>query len=294
MSLKFLAAIESVRRKIPRTLFHYTKADSIQYLVRKDSDIKCTHSNFLNDPKEIWTGCESFIRHLRNRRTVSSRLIDLIESNLRDNSLTEKIAWNGYSRLMPFTFSFTENDDDEYQWKSYTDDVDGGYQIAFNGCLLNRCAFVSQLLNGQPGVIGRMSLDLSPCFYEETNASEIECIFDALIADMKNLLTILEKDPKNPVGRMLLSKVFTVAPLIKAERWHVEKEWRMVLVPETWDESMLENNRISSCARLLGNGMQGLIRWIRISPHGDQKWLRNHLESEASHFKRLKVKRSRL
>lgn len=276
----FLNCEHTLRPSPPRSLYHYCKATSLKYFVHRDSDIWCTHCNHLNDPEECWTGMRMFLGYLKKRNALPTSVHQLLERNVRENSLWHKIfSKDGHSRIMPFSFSLSEVAAEPRMWENYTNNC--GYCLEFDGDAIEQNAGKVQSVLSKIDPFNRMSLCLWPCFYEESNAQEIEQLFGALYADLQPILGKVALDSENQaIGRALLSAIATVAPMFKAERWSYEKEWRLIMVRENFDRIHLVEHRARSYLSSTYGGLCKLIKHIIPCPNGDKEWERKYMEYE--------------
>lgn len=283
-TIHFVDVIQSLKPHPPRRLYHYCRAQSLKYLVRQDSDIWCTHCNHLNDPEECWTGIRMFFDYLKKRAILLENVYELLRENAWQNSLWHKVfGKDGHSKLMPFTFSLSEEPDNPKMWKEYTNNC--GYRLSFDADALeqNVCRVHETLSRLDPYNI--MVLSLWPCFYEESDATAVEKIFDGLVADISEDLAVLSNNLDNPIaGRSILSKINSVAPLIKAEKWSYEKEWRLIMVRSNFERTHFVNHRARSYLSSSVGGVRGLLikKEIEVCPYGNKDWESRYLEYECN------------
>ena len=273
----FLSVEHELRTAPPKSLYHYCKASSLKYFVRRDSDIWCTHCNHLNDPEECWFGMRLFLDHLKQRKMVVPEVYHAIENNVRNNSLWHKIlAKDGHSRIMPFTFSFSESCDELRMWE-YTENL--GYRIEFDGDAIEQNAGCVQSILSALDPFNRLTLSLWPCFYAESNEKEIKRLFDALCQDLEPAMSAIEADNGNvSAGRIILSALANIAPLFKAEKWSYEREWRLIMVRENFDRVRFVNHRARSYMSSTLGGLTRLIKGIAPCPYGDVDWENKYLQ----------------
>ena len=273
----FLNVEHELRCTVPKWLYHYCKARSLQYFVRHDSDIWCTHCNHLNDPEECWFGMRLFLDYLKQRDSGSEKVYQALEYNVRNKSLWHKIfSKDGHSRIMPFTFSFSEAGGEPTLWE-YAGNL--GYKIEFDGAGIElNAGHVSSVLSTlDPS--SRMTLSLWPCFYKESNAKEIGSLFDALYQDLRSTILAIGNDVGDVVaGRIFLSTLACVAPLFKAEKWSYEREWRLIMVRENFDRVQFVNHRARSYMSSAPGGVRGLIKRITSCPSGNVDWENKYLQ----------------
>ena len=275
----FVSAVQSLRPNPPKSVFHYCRAESLRYLIRRDSDIWCTHCNHLNDPEECWSGIRMYLAYLKERRILSESVYNLLDANLRGNSLWNKLlSKDGCSPIMPFSFSFSESKDEDQMW-DYTKRC--GYRLEFDGARLEQCAGAVQ--SGLSGIdpANRMPLSFWPCFYEESNRDDICKLFSALTVDLGGMLKAIELDPDNEVvGRRLVSGIAAASPIFKAEKWSYEREWRLVMVRGNFSRIVWRNHRARSYMSSAPGGIRGLLKDVVGNPHGDLDWEEKYLRYE--------------
>lgn len=278
---KAFSVILGLRPNVPRTLYHYCSAESIKYLVNKDSDIWCTHCNFLNDPEECWTAQRCFISYLEKRNILPTYSINVLRNNMCQNSLFHKYDRGRRSKIMPFTFSFSEKFDDGYFWDKYVGGT-GGYCVAFDGEGVEQISGKVHSILSQLDPKNRFSLYLAPCFYEQSDAQDISTVFDAIVEGLHIEFDELARNPNGCTheGIKILSTLASISPLIKSEDWHKEKEWRLVMMRENFERIVWRDNRARSYMSVANGGLRSLIKEIKCSPQGDLEWLRNNLEYE--------------
>lgn len=278
---RFVNKVMEFRPHPPASLFHYCRAESLKYLIHRDSDIWCTHCNHLNDPEECWTGIRLFLKYLKEKSLFPSEAYQMFEQSARGNSLLHKLlAKDGHSPIMPFSFSFSEVGENDKMW-NYA--APCGYRLEFDSDRLEQNAGRVQTVLSVINPKNRMSLSLWPCFYEESNQDEIQQLFDAYVVDVKHLLKCISEDPNDEeTGRRLLSSLATISPIIKSEKWSYEKEWRLIMVREDFNRIAWRNHRARSYLSSTLGGIRSIVKSIRVCPEGDVEWEKRYLEYEVN------------
>lgn len=274
----FIDTMQSLKPKPPSLLYHYCGAHALKYFVHRDADIWCTHCNHLNDPEECWAGIRMFLAHLKRKAIVSSEVYANIEANMRKNSLWNKIfAKDGHSKIMPFTFSFSEIENDEKMWV-YAGD--SGYRLTFDADAVEQNVGRVHSILSALDPYNRMTLSLWPCFYEESDAVAIERLFDAVCQDMKPQLDKMQTSIGDRDAREVLSAITTISPVFKSEKWGYEKEWRLVMFRENFDRVQFVNHRARSYLSSSPYGLRSLIKHITPNPKGNVDWGLKYLAYE--------------
>lgn len=275
----FYDEVTRLRPKAPETVYHYCHIESLKYLVRRDSDIWCTHCNHLNDSKECWTGMKMFLEYLRKHSLLSTVGYSVLEESLRESSLWNKVlAVDGHSPIMPFSFSFSEAEDEPRMW-NYTNGC--GYRIAFDGDLVDRTANAVRDVVSALKPQNRTSLSLWPCFYEKKDRNEIDGLFDAFVQDFGSELAAVSRDPTDEViGRRLAASIAAISPIFKEDDWSYEREWRLIMTREDYSKLVWCNHRTRSFMSTAPGGLRAMIKSIEPNPNGDIDFENKYLASE--------------
>ena len=268
--------------ELPSGLYHYVRKDKSCFVLKPDADISCGHASCQNDPCEICTGCIAFVEYCRKMQVLSSSQLQIVENLLRYNLILPKLKGMpslndraSYPPAMPWIFCTTPNNDSPYQWRNYTDRNEGGYCYCFDVSKLEKAI---QRRNGQHK---DSVLILLPCYYLGRDDDAIEQIFKALLQDMYRDISML-REAKHPstVDQQTLNRIqgaiLTVAPLIKHRKWAHEQEWRLVLIRgcNLNAEQYLPSQLSEVCEHPIN-----LMTAIKVSPQGNERKLREHIES---------------
>ena len=282
----FVDEVERIRPRPPRSLYHFCKAESIKYLLRPDADIWCTHCHHLNDPEECWTGVRLFLDYIKKNSLLTDLALNALERSARRNSCWNRVLdAEGHSPIVPFSFSFSEVRDSEKMW-NYAGRC--GYRIEFDSGLIQATVSCAHAVLSQLDPKNRMTLSLWPCFYEESNREEIERIFAAFARDVGDLLQTITRNPNNEdAGTRLLVCIYLMSPIIKAEKWSYEREWRLIMLRENFSRIIWRNHRAKSYMSIAPGGIRGLIKAISSSPAGDVEWENRYLLFERNDGFRL-------
>ena len=272
----FVDEVERIRPRPPRALYHFCKAESIKYLLRPDADIWCTHCHHLNDPEECWTGVRLFLDYIKKNSLLSGNALNALEQSARRNSLWNRVLdAEGHSPIVPFSFSFSEVRESDRMW-NYAGRC--GYRIEFDSGLVQETMSCVHSVLSQLDPGNRMTLSLWPCFYEESNRVEIERIFAASVRDVADLLQAITQNPDDEdAGRRLLVCIYLMSPIIKAEKWSCEKEWRLIMRRENFSRIIWRNHRARSYMSIATRGIGGLVKGVVPSPTGDVDWENRYL-----------------
>lgn len=198
---------------IPETLFHYTSSAGLIGILSSQK-IWTTKILYLNDNSELNLAFE-YIRHEIDQQRKR------IGKTRTDEELDKMIqALDSVKRINISVTSFTEIGDQLSQWRGYCE-IGNGYSIGFNGSNLRR------QVHKQAGY------NLVPCIYEEKEHKRLvkELVDNYLSKEMlesvKNKLEF-GKDTMLPFHFGFINAVLFLGPLIKAEGFKEEKEWRLI------------------------------------------------------------------
>lgn len=200
-----LIAEEHVRY-LPQTLYHYTSLETAERILQKD-DIRLGHAEYSNDQQEL----EEARRAIRARVAVHG-----------GNALFLTQVQTNYDRraadLDAYIFCMSTGDQNRQpnpqdmlsQWRAYGADGRGA-------CIELKAADFGRLAKILPG------LRINPVIYDPTVQS-------LLIDDILTRGDGLSAHSPTAVEATVAALVF-VTPLMKAEGFSEEREWRLIFMP---------------------------------------------------------------
>ena len=219
----YLKAVETYKPTIASILYHYCPIGSLRFLLEPGADISCHYLSCMGkDCEELHYGIRLFFDYLRDKGGIYKELADKLHEIME--SILGGKGNNAINRMIPATFSFTEKEYSSYHRNTYC--KNGGVAISFRHDKLDAAI---------DGVIRHgVSLRLIPCFYEDVNKREINCLIEAVFNDVDSLLKNVYDsnftDTKSIIDS--LCEVVTFAEGIKRKKFYKDEEWRLVLVKQ--------------------------------------------------------------
>ena len=202
------------QQKVPEFLWHYTSASGLCGIIQSET-IWATKIQFLNDSREFIeaTGlCRSILKEIAQKHSDSwsKQLIAFLAESLKS-----------IENVNVCVCSFTEEQDLLSQWCGYCPPT-GGYCLGINSDALIKNFSV-------------VSFTILPCVYDYFTQRDL--VNDVVEIVLPELLKIPETSPQNlaSVAKPILERFFLmiheIAPIIKAQGFAEEKEWRAVSAP---------------------------------------------------------------
>ena len=183
----------SLMRTPPPVLYHYTNSAGLMGIVG-NSEIWCTHTQYLNDTQEFCHALDLFRSMISLRKKQPGAPVGALESILQQLN-------TGIEGLNVCVTSFSEDRDSLSQWRAYGS-APGSFAIGFKSEQLSLSA---RAINGS----------LAACIYGEDE--QFEAISEAL--DI-----MLEKES----GPDIMSVLCRICPLLKHPAFKSEREWRII------------------------------------------------------------------
>ena len=248
-------------------VYHYTRPDVLNEFLKDGGDFLCTHFRALNDTREFLEGLDYVLGYMRRRNWHSS----LIEKFIKYTYLRTQFDWS-----IPWIMSFSSLNDSLYQWRSYTDECQGGYAIGFESSAIekfrNANLWACNQIDRTP-----VSVFFSPCWYRGLENDVIEEWCEKFFSEVPQgelVSGVLTQGHET----LLHSLALILAMLIKNRAFYFEQEQRLALVhnfPDAYRDVISVDGKPRMWAnvpRVIGP-LRDIIRSVIISPHGNRNVL---------------------
>lgn len=287
-------------------LLHYAAKGCVKYLLGKRADIVCKHTALMDDVGEVKIGTYLLTNYLGVRYPdVANWLEMFLDEAWREYERMPHGGWDEYEddadhpvrnmilHLMPYVFCLMPERDSPYQWRNYMDKSDrtvGGCCFAFS---TRRLQGAVKKRNAKLAVDSNSVLYLGPCLYREKDDENIELLAYSLMVDLESDLKTFNCSLQS--RHRVLGAVFTLAPLIKDERFFREQEVRLMLVSPALSskngaKELIVPARRSTDFRLIELLPIDLLKSIMLSPQGDKAKLCRQIARLCPPSKKIVVK----
>jgi hypothetical protein len=193
--------------KVPKTLFHYTSSVGLVGII-DSKRIWTTKIHYLNDNSEL----KLAIDYIKQEIDLQKRDIGRTRTNEELDIMSSSLS--SIAQVNVAVASFTEKGDQLSQWRGYCE-IGKGYSLGFSGSKLRK------LVNKAEGY------HLVRCVYKEQEHKKIvkELVDSIPVINIRNHPNY----GKLPFYAMeFRTAALFIAPIIKAESFSEEKEWRLI------------------------------------------------------------------
>lgn len=247
-----------------RTIYHYTSVEVFEKMLHDESDFYLSESTLLNDRKELLAGIDLLFTY---QKEIG---IDLF-CGLKKEFVKEYV---GNPTEEPWVMCFSSDADSLGQWISYTDRQRGGVAVGFDiDQLFNRIKIGYNNWNVVDDKYGCL-MYLVPCFYEESDITEISKLIEYLFGEYREHQLELNGYSDDSARRAITMELILIfSSMIKHESFHAENEWRIVFLPHS-EKRVALYKFLGNKPRLPGKmfnkecKLRDAIVDIMISPHG--------------------------
>jgi len=206
---------EILSTRVPEILYHYTNSSGLIGIVTS-KQIWVTKIHYLNDKSELQLAFDYIRKEIHSQLEISN-------SKQADEELNGKLeALDSIQLVNIGVASFTEEGDQLSQWRGYCE-IGNGYSLGFKGSALLKQA-------------ERANYHLVPCVYAKQ-------IHQKIVRELVRSTSVynIKQNPnynKPPFyAKSFADAVLFIAPIIKAESFKEEKEWRLISDPLRYDNA---------------------------------------------------------
>ena len=226
--------------KIPQILYHYTDANAFAGIITK-KEIWASHIRFMNDYTEFKFAIDKF-KELIEEFIKGKKIVDKTSSE----EIIEKFE-TLIGKIDVFIFSLSEKKDELNQWRAYGKSIPN-YSLAFNE---NKLVQNASIISTKDEIIEYIERYVYKNGHNPISKILLPCIYDG--EKQNNLLKeILEDSYKKALEKKdfitkfteFISKKFIFyAPLIKNKDYIDEKEWRIVVLFDEYNQYVTEKKK---------------------------------------------------
>lgn len=226
--------------EIPQILYHYTDANAFLGIITK---------------KEIWASYIRFMNDYTEFKFAIDKFKDLIEEFIKGKKIEDKASSKEIiekfetliGKIDVFIFSLSEKKDELNQWRAYGKSIPN-YSLAFNENKLVQNTSIISTKDEIIKYIERYVYEnehnpilkiLLPCIYDEEKQNNL--LKEILEDSYKKALE--KKDFITKFTEFISKKFIFYAPLIKNKDYIDEKEWRIVVLFDEYNQYVTEKKK---------------------------------------------------
>lgn len=298
-TLKPFAFHEEFRKRFPELfgsglVYHYTTKEVLLELAKKDAKFFATYFRALNDDQEYNKGLSYVMKNYLPR--YNKTILKLLKPYIEDDDEWLKQETPNKPILFPWVMSLSRSADSLYQWRAYTDPIDGGVAVGFDFEELEKLTSISVSArrarkDSDPTALA-YELHFLPCLYlDEDNKEDVARANKILDFLFKEWYEVRKKEAgftkRKDCAVLALVVANLFALITKNASFRDEQEVRLVLFlkdPKYFGNISFVGGKPRveiPLPRDTGVKVNELIKKVVISPHGDKCMLRSIVDMAA-------------
>lgn len=210
--------------EVNQVLFHYSNGQAVVGII-ENKELWATDVYFQNDAQEQ-LHAYSILRLCLNQKYQNSSLQQRLDfCKLMSSFIDQQQRLSEYSYSPIHTVSFCEDGDDLSLWRGYGNS-NGSYAIGFSSLNLQECEYVKDESHKR--------IWLVKCIYDENDQRSFVESFLGEKFRIFSSTTFASQIKKNEYALGVAREFdWKIAPVLKHEKFHSEKEWRLIVRVES-------------------------------------------------------------